>query len=210
MTYRKDALSFAGVVFSHYQNEWNSMMTNQNANARYTSLSIALHWLTLLLMVAIYVAIELHESLPRGHALRRPMEDWHIYLGVCLLPIAIFRGVMILRSSIPPIQPAPPAWQIGVTKAMKVYLYVLMIGAPIIGWIMVNAEGNPVMLFGLTLPTLVSASEGLADFMSEVHELLGVSGYFFIGIHAFAGLYHHYLVKDNTLVRMLPKFGRKD
>lgn len=172
--------------------------------SHYPKLSIALHWFTLLLMLAIYVAIELHESLPRGHALRRPMEDWHIYLGVCLLPIAVFRAIVILRSNIPAIVPPPPVWQHNLTLAMKVYLYVLMIGTPLIGWIMVNAEGHVVTLWGLALPTVVSASEGVADFASEAHELLGVSGYFFITLHAFAALYHHYLVKDNTLRRMLP------
>ncbi len=179
-------------------------MNNTARHDRYSTLSITLHWLTLVLMAAIYISIELHESLPRGHALRRPMEDWHIYLGVCLLPIALFRAVTILRAKIPAIVPQPPTWQMRITKLMKVYLYVLMIGAPLIGWIMVNAEGHVVSLWGLALPSLVSESESLAGLASEAHEVLGMSGYFFIAIHAFAALYHHYLVKDNTLKRMLP------
>lgn len=185
-------------------------MSTSTTQARYSSLSIALHWLTVLLMVAIYVAIEMHEALPRGHALRRPMEDWHIYLGVILLPIAIFRAIMILRADIPGIVPPPPVWQHRITLAMKVYLYVLMIGNPILGWLMENAEGHAVTLFGLGLPTLVGESEGLAGVVSEAHEILGVSGYFFIGLHAVAALYHHYLVKDNTLLRMLPRSGKQD
>lgn len=184
-------------------------MNRSVTSYRYSTLSISLHWLTLALMVAIYVTIELHQSLPRGNALRRPMEDWHIYLGVCLLPIVIFRMIVILRSKIPPIVPRPPAWQHLVTLLMKLYLYVLMIGAPLVGWIMVNAEGHVVTLLGLTLPTLVSESESLAGLASEIHEVLGESGYIFIAVHALAGLYHHYIVKDNTLVRMLPKFLRK-
>lgn len=179
-------------------------MINIARQDRYSTLSITLHWLTLVLMVAIYASIELHESLPRGHALRGPMEDWHIYLGVCLLPIALFRAVTILRAKIPAIVPQPPTWQMRITKLMKLYLYVLMIGTPLIGWIMVNAEGHVVRLWGLALPSLVSESESLAGLASEAHEVLGISGYFFIAIHAFAALYHHYLVKDNTLKRMLP------
>lgn len=185
-------------------------MNNPLASTRYPTLSICLHWFTLLLMVAIYFTIELHEALPRGNPLRHPMEEWHIYLGVCLLPIAIFRAIVILRTQIPAISPQPPLWQMRVTQAMKVYLYVLMIGAPLLGWLLVNAEGNAVSFFGLlTLPTLVPASEAVADFVGEAHEILGVSGYFFIAIHAFAALYHHYLLKDNTLKRMLPAFLRK-
>jgi len=29
-------------------------------------------------------------------------------------------------------------------------------------------------------------------------------GYWLIGLHALAGLYHHYVQRDNTLLRMLP------
>ncbi|MNJ81684.1 hypothetical protein D3C77_806060 [compost metagenome] len=36
------------------------------------------------------------------------------------------------------------------------------------------------------------------------HELIGSTGYWLIGLHALAGLFHHYWVRDNTLVRMLP------
>ena len=32
-----------------------------------------------------------------------------------------------------------------------------------------------------------------------------VAGYPLIGLHAVAGLGHHYLIKDNTLLRMLPR-----
>ena len=36
------------------------------------------------------------------------------------------------------------------------------------------------------------------------HEWFASLGYWLIGLHAVAGLYHHYVRKDNTLVRMLP------
>jgi cytochrome b561 len=97
-----------------------------------------------------------------------------------------------------------------ITKLMKIYLYVLMIGMPLLGWIFMNAEGHAVTLFGIPLPSLAPESEGLAEFAEEAHEVLGISGYLFIAVHALAALYHHYLVKDNTLKRMLPRFLAKD
>jgi cytochrome b561 len=30
-------------------------------------------------------------------------------------------------------------------------------------------------------------------------------GYYLIGLHALAALFHHYVVRDNTLARMLPR-----
>lgn len=172
----------------------------------YPSVNIALHWATLILMIAIYASIEWHESLPRGTDLRRQTEDWHIYLGLILLPMALYRFYLILNAPIPAILPAPPQWQMLSSKALKVYLYVLMIGMPLIGWVMVSAQGHAVSFFGLPLPALAAKSEGLADLAKEAHELLGTSGYIFITLHAAAGLYHHFIVKDNTLRRLLPKF----
>jgi len=34
---------------------------------------------------------------------------------------------------------------------------------------------------------------------------VGTTGYFLIGLHAVAALYHHYIKRDNTLTRMLPE-----
>ncbi|MFJ2550217.1 cytochrome b, partial [Pseudomonas sp. NPDC087612] len=36
------------------------------------------------------------------------------------------------------------------------------------------------------------------------HELAGVVGYWLIGLHAAAALFHHFISRDNTFVRMLP------
>jgi cytochrome b561 len=184
-------------------------MKNAASTSHYGAMSIALHWTTLALIIAIYVSIQWHETLPRGTELRRLTEDWHIYLGLILLPLALYRFIIILRTSIPPITPTPPRWQLLASKALKVYLYVLMIGMPIIGWILLSAEGHTVALFSLPLPALAPESEALADTAKEAHEILGASGYAFITLHAIAGLYHHFFVKDDTLRRILPKGLRR-
>jgi cytochrome b561 len=42
----------------------------------------------------------------------------------------------------------------------------------------------------------------LASQIKEVHGFVGTLGYFLIGGHAAAALYHHYIQRDNTLLRM--------
>ncbi|HAT1674454.1 TPA: cytochrome b, partial [Raoultella planticola] len=37
-----------------------------------------------------------------------------------------------------------------------------------------------------------------------VHEFLANTGYFIVGLHAAAALMHHYIWRDNTLLRMMP------
>jgi len=38
----------------------------------------------------------------------------------------------------------------------------------------------------------------------KIHTTVGEIGYYVIALHAAAALFHHYIVKDNTLRRMLP------
>ena len=60
-------------------------------------------------------------------------------------------------------------------------------------------------IFGSSLPSLAGKDKGLSHTLAEIHETIGNIGYGLIALHAAAALYHHYLVHDNTLVRMLPR-----
>jgi len=118
--------------------------------------------------------------------------------------LVVFRATVHFVGVVPRIQPAPPKWQNLFAKLMHVALYALMIGMPIMGWLALSAEGRVVSFFGMHLPQLVNESKSVADWAKELHETGGTIGYFLIGLHAAAALFHHYVVRDNTLRRMLP------
>ena len=69
---------------------------------------------------------------------------------------------------------------------------------------MLNADGETVTWFGRTLPALISPSRRLAHTLEDVHEAIANAGYALIALHAAAALFHHYLVRDNTLRLMVP------
>ena len=77
-----------------------------------------------------------------------------------------------------------------------------MIGMPVAGWIILSAEGKTIPFFGFELWPLVSANSALAEQVEELHELGGSIGYWLIGLHAVAALFHHYILRDNLLFRM--------
>ena len=56
---------------------------------------------------------------------------------------------------------------------------------------------------------LTSENEHLAKTIEEVHKTVGSVGYYIIGLHVLAGLYHHYIRHDNALFRMLPIINSK-
>lgn len=174
------------------------------SDARYHKLSIGLHWLMLFLLIAVYATIELRELFPKGSDPRKAMKMWHFMLGLSVLIFAIIRLVTRLRTETPAIVPPIVAWQAWVSKLMHFALYALMLGMPLGGWLILSGEGQVIPFFGLELPPLISPNKDLAHAIEDLHTTFGQVGYFLIGFHALAGLYHHYIVKDNTLKRMLP------
>ncbi|WET08017.1 MULTISPECIES: cytochrome b [unclassified Pseudomonas] len=179
-------------------------MTENLMTPRYARLSMILHWLMLALFVGVYGCIEIKGLLPRGHALKGLFLGAHALFGIAIFLLVWLRllGRLMPR---PPIVPRPPAWQTGASHLMHLALYGLMIVTPLLAWLMLNAAGKPIPYFEFSLPTLVAADPDLARQFKHWHEWLGSAGYWLIGLHAAAGLFHHYWVRDNTLVRMLPK-----
>jgi cytochrome b561 len=175
-----------------------------DASERYNKISMILHWLMVLLLIAVYATIELREIFPKGSDPRKAMKMWHFMLGLTVLAFAITRLVVRLKTTRPAIYPTPAQWQETLAKIMHVVLYALMICMPIAGWVILSAEGNTIPFFGLELPPLIGKDKEFAKVIEEIHATAGTVGYYLIGLHALAGLYHHYFMKDNTLKRMLP------
>lgn len=176
-----------------------------NTTERYGTLSIIMHWLMLLLMIAIYACADLREIFPRGGYLRENMKIWHNELGLLVFALVWLRLVLYLFSRTPAIRPPSASWQMNAAKLMHFALYALMIGAPLLGWLSLGAAGKPIPFFGYELPALLDPDRGLGKTIKEVHETVGSAGYVLIGAHALAALFHHFIVKDNTLLRMLPR-----
>jgi superoxide oxidase len=184
---------------------WENIMHIRNSTERYGLLSIGLHWLMLVLIIAVYACIELREFYPKGSDLRNALKTWHFMLGLSVFALVWARLLFIIIGQSPIILPVPAKWQLLLAKAIHLMLYIFMIAMPILGWLLLSAAGKPIPFFGLELPALISENKSLADSIKEIHETGGTIGYFLIGFHAAAGLYHHYLLRDNTLLRILPK-----
>jgi superoxide oxidase len=174
---------------------------------RYTTATIALHWFMLALLAAVYACIELRVYWPKGSDPRELIKTWHFMLGLSVFALVWLRLVARFRGGTPPILPAPPAWQDAVGRATHGALYLLMIAMPLGGWLLLSASGKPIPFFGLELPALVAENKALADQVKEIHEIGGTVGYWLIGLHAAAALFHHYVRRDNTLRRMSPQFA---
>lgn len=170
----------------------------------YGRLSIALHWLMLLLIVVVYVCIELREAFPKGSEPREALKTWHYMLGLSVLALVWIRLALLFLGTVPKVETSQALWQALAAAIVHFLLYVFMIAMPLLGWLLLSAEGKPIPFFGFELPPLAGENESLAHWAEESHEAFGKAGYVLIGLHAAAALFHHYVLRDNTLRRMLP------
>jgi cytochrome b561 len=70
---------------------------------------------------------------------------------------------------------------------------------------MSSAANYPVTLFGwFQFPALVSENHDLHESLEEVHEVLFILMVAVAVVHIVAALYHHFVLKDSVLRRMLP------
>lgn len=169
---------------------------------RYHKAAIWLHWLMFLLIVAVYGTIELREFFPKESDPRETLKALHFMLGITVLLFVSMRVYLRVAHAAPPIDPPLPSWQKIVAAIMHTALYAWMFAMPILGWLVLSAEGKPIPFFGIELLPLTGPDKDFAHSMEEIHEILGEAGYWIIGFHALAGLFHHYVVHDNTLERI--------
>ena len=180
-------------------------MSDAAAPKRYPDSAILLHWLVLILVVAAYACILLRTNFERGSDIREGLKAWHFMLGLSVLAATFLRiGLRAMVWKTPPITPPPPRMLHLLSIAAHLATYAWLIAMPIAGWTILSAEGNPIPFWGLNLPPLTSPDKVLADQVKELHETSGTIGYFLLGLHAAAALFHHYFMKDDTLRRMLP------
>ena len=93
---------------------------------------------------------------------------------------------------------------------IHIILYALLIALPLLGWLALNAKAEPVYLFFFELLLApIELDPALARPLRTWHVRIANAGYVLIGLHAAAALIHHYRLRDNAFVRMLPLLRQK-
>lgn len=174
----------------------------RNSKERWGQVSIALHWLTALLVIGLAVVGLVMTELPNS-ALKVQVYALHKSVGLTVLALTALRLLWRLAAGAPDEIPAPRLQRLA-AKAVHWALYALLFVLPLSGWLFNSAAGFPLKWFGvLALPKLFTGyNPELKQLAHELHE----TGFYLLALlllaHAGAALYHHYLKKDDTLNRM--------
>lgn len=170
----------------------------------YTRTAIALHWLTAALILCafplgVYMA-DLHLS-----PLKLQLFSYHKWLGVTVFMLVAIRLIWRAKHTPPAMSPSITLWQQRAAHGLHHTLYVLIFAIPVTGWLMSSAKGVPTVYLGLIqLPDLLGKDKALGHTLENVHATLNYLMLALLVLHVVAALRHHYIERDDTLVRMLP------
>ncbi len=170
--------------------------------AAYGRLSRLLHWLfAALLLIGAPLGIT-GANLSVG-----PMQvvalTVHKSIGVALLCLLLLRLAWRLGQG----WPAPvsgTAWLAMAARAGHWTLFAFCLAAVLSGWAYSSAAAFPVSFFGLfELPPLTPPDKILAERLRLLHNLAVWPLLSLIALHVTAAFYHHLVLKDRTLKRMV-------
>src|SRR3990167_1176365 len=116
-------------------------MTFKNPTDRCHLSSVALHWLMLALFIGVYASIHLRELFDKGSAPREALKSLHFMLGLLMFALVWLRLAMRAIYPAPRLQAALPQWQAMAGKLAHFMLYGIMIGMPLLGWLILSAAG---------------------------------------------------------------------
>ncbi|MDI9409526.1 MAG: cytochrome b [Candidatus Pacebacteria bacterium] len=176
----------------------------------YSKLNIAIHWASLLVMIAIFALVwtapENSEVTadPSLMPTRSLLMGLHISFGLLLLFLTAAR--ILLRFLVK--QPALPNDMSGFMKFASRTVLVLILATILVQILMgvgiVNGHGYPVSFFGwFDMPKIFDQNVDNAKAMGEVHKTLWIAIVVLLALHVVGALYHHYVRRDQVLLRML-------
>jgi cytochrome b561 len=170
----------------------------------YTRTAIGLHWLIAIAIVATFgVGFYMHDLPLTPEKLK--IYSWHKWAGVTIFMVVWFRLIwrFIHRPPGPPV--GMPAWQHVVAELAHRFIYILMIAIPVSGWLMSSAKGFQTVYFGvLPLADLLTKDKELGSLLAVVHTMLNFTLIGLVMGHAGAAIKHHFIDRDDVLIRMLP------
>lgn len=168
----------------------------------YENVSVFLHWLTALLVLSQFALAQTWEWFARPT--RHLMIVAHMSFGIILSIVIVVRLVwrLIPGHQLPP---AVSGWTEKASKLVHYLLYVMLAAEAVLGFLLRWAGDESMSFFGLLIPPpLAPFSKSAHHQIGELHELNGWAIVILAAGHAAAALYHHYVLRDQVLSRMLP------
>ena len=176
----------------------------------YTATAKLLHWLMAALLFGLLALGFYMHDLPLSPT-KLQIYSWHKWAGVTAFLLVSFRLFWRLTHRPPALPESMPRLMQFAAHAGHLLLYVLMVAIPLSGWLMSSAKGFQTVYFGiLPIPDLLDKNKALGDLLALVHKSLNLLFVAVLAGHIGAALKHHFIDKDDILIRMAPRHSKEN
>ncbi len=171
--------------------------------ARYDPVSQAFHWVIAIAVVLAYAAGLVREDMPRGD-FRNGLLTLHTSIGLLVFVLTVLR--LAWRAGHPaPAMLEQTAFMRLAARGMHIALYAALIAIPLVGLMSAWTDGKIVSFFWvLPVPSPIALDKRFSEALEDVHSVAAHVLMAVAGLHALAAIAHHVVLKDATLLRMLP------
>ena len=174
------------------------------SHLRYGAAAQFFHWATAILVIAAF-AYGPGGSEQRVYSAARDFDrQLHETLGLAVFGIVLTRLAWRAFDVAPDDPPMPP-WMRLMLKLVQATMYALLLIIPLTAISGAWLEGHPLTLLGnVRIGPLLAEAHSVGSTIASVHTWLGDAILWVAGVHAAAGLFHHFVLRDGVLRSMLP------
>ena len=159
-----------------------------------------IHWLMALLIISLLlVGFIMHDL---QNETRYAVYNLHKSFGILVLIFLFFRVAARLKYRAPAMSQKFKKWEVSLSKSMHFLFYILMFLMPLSGWLMSNAKGYGVKLFGFNIPFIVGKNKFIGDIAHDMHGIIAWILVAMIILHILAIIKHYLIDKENILTRI--------
>jgi cytochrome b561 len=167
---------------------------------KFSPLQRVLHWsMAAAILMMLFIGIGMVSTITRAHL---TLLSIHKPLGIAILILVIIRLIVRLTRGTPPLPADLPPLMRFAAHASHWALYGLMFAMPLIGWGMLSAAGDPVVVAGIHLPAILPMDGATHGVLRQAHSWLALVLFLLVLGHLAAALYHALIRRDGVFESM--------
>jgi cytochrome b561 len=182
----------------------------KNTISHYGWITIYVHWLVAITVIGLFSLGFWMVDLGYYDPWYKQGPDLHKSIGIILFIVMVVRVVWRYFQIKPESQDSHNRIEKKIGSIVHVFLYGVLFVLMISGYLISTADGRAIEVFNqFPVASLGELFTGQEDLSGIVHKYLAYALIFTVVLHALAAFKHHFIDKDNTLLRMLGKRNSK-
>lgn len=181
----------------------------RNTQSKFGAVTIFIHWLMAVVVIGQFSFGLYMLSINYYNPLYKVLTHYHKSIGILFICLLGIRLCWKAINSRPTPAPGVKQWEHNAGRLAQGAMLFLLIIVACFGYLISTAKGHSIEVFNwFEVPATITSIEDQEDWAGEFHYWFALSVTIIASIHAIAALKHHFIDKNETLLRMLGKDRR--